>query len=127
MTACHRAAVLKYGQDIPFKTDFPDFYTGAEGFKAVPKRGLNAGPETSALVAHNEQVLRRYITSLGFSWAKHVYHGNIEPLRLLGLKRAPEFEAWLQRMGVTGADGRLLPAAAQTALAQRLWALPEPA
>ncbi|WP_295531313.1 ethanolamine ammonia-lyase subunit EutB [uncultured Pseudacidovorax sp.] len=27
----------------------------------------------------------------------------------LGLKRAPEFEAWLQRMGITGADGRLLP------------------
>ena len=30
-------------------------------------------------------------------------------------------------IGVPGADGRLLPAAAQTALAQRLWALPEPA
>lgn len=27
----------------------------------------------------------------------------------LGLKRAPEFEAWLQRMGITGADGRLVP------------------
>jgi ethanolamine ammonia-lyase large subunit len=27
----------------------------------------------------------------------------------LGLKRAPEFEAWLQRMGITGDDGRLLP------------------
>ncbi|MFP5475404.1 MAG: ethanolamine ammonia-lyase subunit EutB [Gammaproteobacteria bacterium] len=26
----------------------------------------------------------------------------------LGLKRAPEFEAWLQRMGITGADGRLV-------------------
>ncbi|KTT15132.1 ethanolamine ammonia-lyase subunit EutB, partial [Pseudacidovorax intermedius] len=25
----------------------------------------------------------------------------------LGLKRAPEFEAWLQRMGITGEDGRL--------------------
>ena len=46
---------------------------------------------------------------------------------LLGLKRAPEFEAWLQRVGVTGADGRLLPATAQGALTQRLWTLPEPA
>ncbi|MBP6898149.1 MAG: ethanolamine ammonia-lyase subunit EutB [Pseudacidovorax sp.] len=27
----------------------------------------------------------------------------------LGLKRAPEFEAWLQHMGITGADGRLVP------------------
>ncbi len=27
----------------------------------------------------------------------------------LGLKRAPEFEAWLQRMGITGEDGRLRP------------------
>ena len=26
----------------------------------------------------------------------------------LGLKRAPEFEAWLQHMGITGADGRLV-------------------
>jgi ethanolamine ammonia-lyase large subunit len=29
---------------------------------------------------------------------------------LLGLKRAPEFEAWLQRQGISGGDGRLLPA-----------------
>ncbi len=28
---------------------------------------------------------------------------------VLGLKRAPEFEAWLHRMGITGADGSLLP------------------
>lgn len=63
---------------IASETDFPDFYTGAEGFKAIPKRGLNAGPEASALFVHNEQVLRRYITNLGFSWAKHVYPGNID-------------------------------------------------
>ncbi|HAX22789.1 MAG TPA: ethanolamine ammonia lyase large subunit [Hydrogenophaga sp.] len=55
------------------------------------------------------------------------FHDALVLRDLLGLKRAPEFEAWLQRMGVTGADGRLFPAAAQTALAQRLWALPEPA
>ncbi|NWF43950.1 ethanolamine ammonia-lyase subunit EutB [Hydrogenophaga sp. D2P1] len=55
------------------------------------------------------------------------FHDALVLRDLLGLKRAPEFEVWLQRVGVTGADGRLLPAAAQTALAQRLWALPEPA
>ncbi|MEO5732922.1 MAG: ethanolamine ammonia-lyase subunit EutB, partial [Rubrivivax sp.] len=31
---------------------------------------------------------------------------------LLGLKRAPEFEAWLRRVGITGEGGRLLPPAA---------------
>jgi ethanolamine ammonia-lyase large subunit len=55
------------------------------------------------------------------------FHDALVLRDLLGLKRAPEFEAWLQRMGVTGADGRLLPAAAQGALTQRLWTLPEPA
>ena len=28
---------------------------------------------------------------------------------LLGLERAPEFEAWLRQMGIAGADGALLP------------------
>ena len=28
---------------------------------------------------------------------------------LLGLKRAPEFEQWLQRMGITDVQGRLQP------------------
>ena len=26
---------------------------------------------------------------------------------VFGLKRAPEFEEWLRRMGITGPDGRL--------------------
>ena len=30
-------------------------------------------------------------------------------LRTLGLKRAPEFEAWLQRMQITDEAGRLRP------------------
>ena len=55
------------------------------------------------------------------------FHDALVLRDLLGLKRAPEFEAWLQRMGVTGADGRLRPAAAQVGLSQRLWSLPEPA
>ncbi len=28
---------------------------------------------------------------------------------VLGLKRAPEFAAWLLEMGITGPDGRLRP------------------
>jgi ethanolamine ammonia-lyase large subunit len=38
------------------------------------------------------------------------FHDALYVRELLGLKRAPEFEAWLQRMGVTGADGRLAAA-----------------
>ncbi len=55
------------------------------------------------------------------------FHDALVLRDLLGLKRAPEFEAWLQRVGVTGVDGRLLPAAGQLLLSQRLWTLPEPA
>ena len=40
------------------------------------------------------------------------FHDALYLRALFGLKRAPEFEAWLERMQVTGADGRLreLPA-----------------
>jgi ethanolamine ammonia-lyase large subunit len=50
------------------------------------------------------------------------FHDSLYIRRVLGLKRAPEFEAWLERMGVTTASGeliesreaqRLLPHAAQ--------------
>ena len=36
------------------------------------------------------------------------FHDSLYVRDLFGLKRAPEFEAWLQRMSITGADGRLL-------------------
>jgi len=36
------------------------------------------------------------------------FHDALYLREALGLKRAPEFEAWLERMGVAGADGRLL-------------------
>jgi ethanolamine ammonia-lyase large subunit len=39
---------------------------------------------------------------------------------VLGLKRAPEFEAWLQRQGITDGAGALLPAPAQHALLEGL-------
>jgi ethanolamine ammonia-lyase large subunit len=39
---------------------------------------------------------------------------------LLGLKRAPEFEAWLAGVGLTDAEGRLLPAPAQHPLLAHL-------
>ena len=60
------------------KLDFPEFYSGADGFRETSKRaGLEAGPNATALFAHNERVLRRYLETLGFSWAKHVYPGNL--------------------------------------------------
>jgi ethanolamine ammonia-lyase large subunit len=38
------------------------------------------------------------------------FHDALYLRRLLGLKRAPEFEAWLQGMGITDAQGDLRPA-----------------
>jgi len=45
------------------------------------------------------------------------FHDALFVRRLLGLRRAPEFEAWLQRMGITDGDGAVLPPAARPALA----------
>jgi len=47
------------------------------------------------------------------------FHDALYLREVLGLKRAPEFEAWLQRMHLADGAGRLLPAAQQQpALAQ---------
>jgi ethanolamine ammonia-lyase large subunit len=40
------------------------------------------------------------------------FHDALFLRETLGLQRAPEFEAWLQRMQITGAGGRLLPPSA---------------
>ena len=37
------------------------------------------------------------------------FHDALMLRQVLGLKRAPEFEAWLQRMGLTDEAGQLLP------------------
>lgn len=37
------------------------------------------------------------------------FHDALYVREVFGLKRAPEFEAWLARIGVTGEDGALLP------------------
>jgi ethanolamine ammonia-lyase large subunit len=44
------------------------------------------------------------------------FHDAAALRQLLGLQRAPEFEAWLQRVGIVADDGRLLPAPARHAL-----------
>jgi len=59
------------------EADYPEFHHGPDGFKPIP-RGASPGPKMSALFAHNERVLRRQLEFLGFSWAKHVYPGNLE-------------------------------------------------
>ncbi len=46
------------------------------------------------------------------------FHDALFLRQLLGLQRAPEFEAWLQRQGLTDGQGRLRPAAGRPALAQ---------
>jgi ethanolamine ammonia-lyase large subunit len=40
------------------------------------------------------------------------FHDALYVRELLGRKRAPEFEAWLQRLKITDADGRLAPSSA---------------
>jgi ethanolamine ammonia-lyase large subunit len=40
------------------------------------------------------------------------FHDALYLREALGLRRAPEFEAWLEKMRMTDASGRLLPAAA---------------
>ena len=40
------------------------------------------------------------------------FHDALYLRSLFGLKRTPEFEGWLRRMGIADGDGRLLPAAA---------------
>ena len=37
------------------------------------------------------------------------FHDQLYLRDAMGVKRAPEFEAWLQRRGITGRDGRLRP------------------
>jgi ethanolamine ammonia-lyase large subunit len=44
------------------------------------------------------------------------FHDTLYLRRLLGLRPAPEFEDWLERMGVFGADGRVLPTGEQMLL-----------
>jgi arylsulfatase A len=53
------------------QVDFPEFY-GRDGVKNVPK-DLPAGRETQELFVRNEAAMRRYIQSLGFTWAEHIW------------------------------------------------------
>lgn len=51
------------------------------------------------------------------------FHDALFLRETLGLKRAPEFEAWLQRMQITDAGGRVLPPSAQHRLVAGMDAL----
>jgi len=44
------------------------------------------------------------------------FHDALYARRVLGLRRAPEFEDWLERMGIADVTGRLLPQSAQQPL-----------
>ncbi|MNS86558.1 Ethanolamine ammonia-lyase heavy chain [compost metagenome] len=46
------------------------------------------------------------------------FHDALYLREVLGLRPAPEFEAWLQRMGIADASGRLLEPAARQPLLQ---------
>ncbi|MDP7068008.1 MAG: sulfatase-like hydrolase/transferase [Acidimicrobiales bacterium] len=55
--------------------DFPEFYKGKDKWINIPK-DASPGPEASAQFKHNERWMRRYLQTLGFSWAKNVYPEN---------------------------------------------------
>jgi ethanolamine ammonia-lyase large subunit len=55
------------------------------------------------------------------------FHDALYLRRALSLRRAPEFEAWLHRMGVTDSAGRLQPAASSQRLLGAAGALVDPA
>lgn len=57
------------------KSDFPEFYRGKDKWIDIPK-DASPGPEASAQFRHNEFWMRRYLETLGFSWAKNVYPEN---------------------------------------------------
>ena len=57
------------------KSDFPEFYRGKEKWINISKNA-SPGPKTSAQFKHNERWMRRYLKTLGFSWAKNVYPEN---------------------------------------------------
>ena len=57
------------------KLDLPEFYQGKDRWINIPKHA-SPGPETSAQFKHNERWMRRYLKTLGFSWAKNVYPEN---------------------------------------------------
>jgi ethanolamine ammonia-lyase large subunit len=44
------------------------------------------------------------------------FHDSLYLRQALGVKRAPEFEAWLEQMGITGRNGELLPSGAEQKL-----------
>ena len=52
------------------------------------------------------------------------FHDALVLREMLGLRRAPEFEAWLQAMGMADAQGRLLPAERAWGHTASHWALP---
>jgi len=58
------------------RLDFPEFYKGKHKWIDIPK-DTRPGRETSARFRHNELWMRRYLHTLGFSWAKNVYPENV--------------------------------------------------
>jgi len=51
------------------------------------------------------------------------FHDQLYIRDVLGLKRAPEFEDWLRRQGITGPDGRLTPQAENAPLLAQMTGL----
>lgn len=59
------------------RLDQPEFFDGSDGLLDIPK-STEAGPQANTVFRRNERAMRRYIESLGFSRAKHIYPENMQ-------------------------------------------------
>ncbi len=57
--------------------DFPQLYK-ENGPKKINKRSARDSKETREKFKHNELWMQKYIKECGFSWAKHMYEGNMQ-------------------------------------------------
>lgn len=62
---------------VASKEDFPERYEGGNAPISVPKKSTPS-PQYSAAFKHNEKWMCEYVKNLGFTWAKHVYEGNLQ-------------------------------------------------
>jgi hypothetical protein len=57
--------------------DQPEFFGGPDGYQTIPKDAKDNAAITEVF-RKNELVMRRYVQSLGFDWAKHIYPSNMQ-------------------------------------------------
>ncbi|MGV3664133.1 MAG: sulfatase [Prosthecobacter sp.] len=60
------------------EVDKPAFYADGAGPVETRRKSLKAGAEADRVFQKNHEWACRYVRSLGFDFAKHIHHGNLE-------------------------------------------------